>query len=157
MIVILIIEEKKYPVMYFPCKALCLQTQINHQRRHPSVLFEHALMFYYNTKPLSSVSNNKKSSALKELKWRSRRVFFFFFYNFILFCARRGQGSDLRNTAWVNISELYSAPYIIIYIYVLYRALFKAMQIDTNLSKASIKKSIVLILVRGIVYNYSVV
>lgn len=116
MIVILIIEEKKYPVMYFPCKALCLQTQINHQRKHPSVLFEHALMFYYNTKPLSS-QIKKKSSALNELKWRSR-LQGLFFNNFILFCARRGQGSDLRNTAWVNISELYSAPYIIIYIYV---------------------------------------
>lgn len=115
MIVILIIEEKKYPVMYFPCKALCLQTQINHQRRHPSVLFEHALMFYYNTKPLSS-QIKKKSSALNELKWRSRLQGLLF--NFILFCARGSQGSDLRNTAWVNISELYSAPYIIIYIYV---------------------------------------
>lgn len=115
MIVILIIEEKKYSVMYFPCKALCLQTQINHQRKHPSVVFEHALMFYYNTKPLSS-QIKKKSSALNELKWRSRLQGLLF--NFILFCARGSQGSDLRNTAWVNISELYSAPYIIIYIYV---------------------------------------
>lgn len=101
--------------VFFPCKAQYHQIQINHQRRHPSVLFEHALMFYYNTKPLSS-QIKKKSSALNELKWRSRLQGLLF--NFILFCARRGQGSDLRNTAWVNISELYSAPYIIIYIYV---------------------------------------
>lgn len=109
-------RRKEIPsYVFFPCKAQYHQIQINHESRHPSVLFEHALMFYYNTKPLSS-QIKKKSSALNELKWRSRRVFFF--NNFILFCARRGQGSDLRNTAWVNISELYSAPYIIIYIYV---------------------------------------
>lgn len=99
-------RRKEIPsYVFFPCKAQYHQIQINHQRRHPSVLFEHALMFYYNTKPLSS-QIKKKSSALNELKWRSRLQGLLF--NFILFCARGSQGSALSLYIWVVLSALYN-------------------------------------------------